>query len=453
MSILRSHAHMSALMLGLLAAPAASGAVLTLQEAKLTASAGAAGDQFGVSVSISGDTAVVGAHQDDHAAGIDAGSACVLVRSGSQWTLQDELIAADADADDAFGISVSISGDTAVVGAYTDDHAAGADAGSAYVFVRSGAIWTEQAKLIASDAAAGDGFGASVSISGDTVVIGAYTDDHAGGADAGSAYVFVRSGTVWTEQGKLTASDAAASDLFGIAASVSADTAVVGAAFDDHAGGADAGSTYVFVRSGAVWTQQAKLTASDAAEFDNYGYSISINGETALVGALFDDHAGGASAGSAYVSVRSGAVWTEQAKLTASDAAAFDSFGSSVSISGDSALVGAIFDAHAGGNSAGSAYVFIRSGAVWTEQAKLTALDAAASDQFGNSVSMNADTAIIGAYVEDNSGGADAGSAYVFRRVVPLDECCLGDMDQSGGVDGNDIQGFVDKLLSGGACP
>src|SRR6266508_458911 len=172
-------------------------------------------------------------------------------------------------------------------------------AGSAYVFVRSGTGWSQQAKLTASDAASGDRFGDAVGISGNTVVVGA--SDAA--SDAGSAYVFVRSGTSWSQQAMLTASDAAVFDLFGRALAVSGDTAVIGAPSDDTDAGPNAGSAYVFVRSGTSWSQQAKLTASDAAAFDFFGAAVAISGDTVVVGALADDTDAGSNAGSAYVFV------------------------------------------------------------------------------------------------------------------------------------------------------
>ncbi len=233
----------------------------------------------------------------------------LMTAGGPARAAEQKLTALDAAVNDRFGISVSVSGDTAVIGTYGDD----SYSGSAYVFIRSGGTWTQQAKLTALDAAAGDRFGTSVSVSGDTAVIGAYNDD--GGT--GSAYVFVRSGTTWTQQVKLTASDAAADDLFGYSVSVSGDTAVVAARYDDGIG-TNSGSAYVFVRSGTTWTQQAKFTASDAAAQDYFGTSVSVSGDTAVIGAYNDD--GGT--GSAYVFVRSGTTWTQQAKLTASDAAA-----------------------------------------------------------------------------------------------------------------------------------
>jgi len=371
--------------------------------AKLTASDAAVGDQFGTSVSISGDTAIVGAQGNDDA-GSFSGSAYVFVRSGTTWTEQAKLTASDPVTLDFFGFSVSISGDTAIVGA--SGSLFGSGPGFAYVFVRSGTTWTEQAKLTASDAAAGDFFGFSVSISGDTAIVGAHGNDDTG-SRSGSAYVFVRSGTTWTEQAKLTASDPATLDDFGFSVSLSGDRAIVGARLDDDAGG-NSGSVYIFDFDGTSWTQ-TKLTASDATAGDQFGRSVSISGDRAIVGALLDDDAGGNS-GSAYIFDFDGTSWT-QTKLTASDAAADDLFGIRVSISGDRAIVGAFFDDDAGGNS-GSTYIFDFDGTSWT-QTKLTASDATAGDIFGRSVSLSGDSAIVGAPLDDDAGSF-SGSAYVF---------------------------------------
>jgi hypothetical protein len=372
------------------------------QEAKLTAGDAASDDQFGAAVGISGETAVVGAPVDDTAAGPNAGSAYVFVRSGTGWSQQAKLTASDAAAGDIFGLSVAVTGDTVVVGASGDNMLAG----SAYVFVRSGTSWSQQAKLTASDAATGDRFGDGVGISGDTVVVGA--SDAA--SDAGAAYVFVRSGTNWSQQAKLTASDAAVFDLFGRTLAVSGDMVVIGAPSDDTDAGREAGSAYVFVRSGTSWSQQAKLTASDAAPNDTFGLSVAVSGDTAVVGALDDDTDAGFDAGSAYVFVRSGTSWSQQAKLTASDASGGNLFGRAVAVSGNTAVVGAQF----GNTAAGSAYVFVRSGTSWSQQAKLTASDAAAFDFFGAAVAISGDTVVVGALADDTAAGSNAGSAYVF---------------------------------------
>ena len=179
-----------------------------------------------------------------------------------------------------------------MVGAPADDGAGRFEQGSAYVFVRSGGVWSQQQKLEASDAATFDFFGFSVAISGETVVVGARSDERAAGRNQGSAYVFVRSGGVWSQQQKLEASDAAAGDVFGSSVAISGETVVVGAVLDDGAAGRDQGSAYVFVRSGGVWSQQQKLEASDAAAVDFFGRSVAISGETVVVGA--SGHSGAA---------------------------------------------------------------------------------------------------------------------------------------------------------------
>jgi hypothetical protein len=215
------------------------------------------------------------------------------VRSGTAWSQQQKLTASDGAASDYFGRSVSVSGDTAMVGANGDDIAYATDAGSAYVFVRSGTAWSQQQKLTAADGAMNDQFGACISVSGETAVVGAFSHDTAGGANAGSAYVFVRSGMGWYLQQQLTASDGAMNDSFGLSVSVSADTAVVAATGDNSL----AGSAYVFVRTGTLWSEEQKLTASDGAANDHFGISVSVSGGTVVVGAYGDN----SLAGSAYV--------------------------------------------------------------------------------------------------------------------------------------------------------
>jgi len=366
--------------------------------AQLLASDGAADDQFGIRVAVAGDTAVAGAFGDDTLAGANAGSAYVFTRTAGVWTQQAKLTASDSATGDNFGISVAVAGDTVIVGAYSDD----ALRGSAYVFTRSGTVWTQQAKLTASDGAAGDRFGRSVVVEGDTTVVGAYGDD----SFRGSAYVFTRSGTVWTQQAKITAADGAAGDRFGLSVAAAGDTAVVGAFFDDTLAGTDAGSMYVFTRSAGVWTQQAKLTASDGAAGDNFGDYVAVSADTAVAGAWQDD----ANTGSAYVFTRSAGVWTQQAKLIASDGAAGDNFGVSVAIVGDTAVVSSYADDTPSGVNSGSAYVFTRTAGAWTQQAKITAADGAANDLFGQCVAVAGNTAFIGASGDDSSKG----SAYIF---------------------------------------
>jgi WD40 repeat protein len=308
----------------------------------LSADDAAAGDQFGFSVAISGNTAIVGARLKDGSFA-DAGAAYLFdVTTGNQL---HKLTADDTKAGDQFGISVAISGNTAVVGASMNDEG-GADAGAAYLFdVTTG---DQLFKLTADDAAVGDRFGVSVAISGNTAIVGAYWDDDAG-LNSGSAYFF--DVTTGNQIDKLTADDAAANDYFGYSVAISGKNAIVGAYWDDDAG-TRAGSAYLF--DVATGTQLFELTADDAAAGDIFGYSVAIDGNQAIVGARFDDDAGSAC-GSAYLfDVTTG---DQLVKLVADDAAEFDNFGYSVAISGDRCIAGAPADDDSGDGS-GSAYLF-----------------------------------------------------------------------------------------------
>ena len=230
----------------------------------------------------------------------------VVVLLAIQRVTHAQCIEARATAPDAgpghtFGYIVSIFGDTSVVGAVAADTEVGSDPGAAYVLVRdTQGGWTQQARLVPDDAAAGDQFGYFVAVHGDTAVVGANWDDTPAGSNVGSAYVFVRDNGVWTQQQKLVASDGAASDLLGVSVAVFGDTAVVGAPGDDTAAGANAGSIYVFERANGVWTQQAHLFAADAAAGDFFsGFSMDLDGDTLVVGAIYDNHPGATDAGSA----------------------------------------------------------------------------------------------------------------------------------------------------------
>ncbi len=373
---------------------------------KLHASDGFSGDRFGFCY-YDDDTAVISAISDDDN-GDDSGSVYVFTLIENNWTQQQKLTASDGAAGDNFGDFISLSDNTILIGAPYDDDK-GSNSGSAYVFNRFGTTWTQKAKISASDGAAGDNFGVCLSISGDTILIGAPYDDDKG-TNSGSAYVFTRNGTTWTQQAKIYGSDTRRYDQFGQFVFLSGDTIFVVAPYDDDKG-TDSGSVYVFTRTDSNWTQQQKLTASDGAAGDNFGDFISLSGNTMLIGVPYDDDKG-SNSGSAYVFTRSGTTWTEQAKLLASDGANGDNFGVCLSISGNTALVGALNDDDKGTNS-GSAYVFTRSGTTWTQQAKISASDGANGDTFGFAVSIYGINALIGSPLDDDSGD-DSGSVYVF---------------------------------------
>ena len=426
-------------------------------------------DNFGCSVAVSGDTLAVGAYREDsNAAGVDgnqsdnsaedSGAVYVFTRSGNVWSQQAYLKASNAEADDEFGYSVSVSGDTLVVGAYQEDSSAAgvngnqtdnsADgSGAAYVFTRSGGVWSQQAYLKASNAEAGDYFGKAVAISGDTVVVGAYNEDsNATGVDgdqadnsmygSGAAYVFTRSGGVWSQQAYLKASNTGIYDHFGNSVAVSGDTLAVGADDEDSsATGVDgnqgdnsadeSGAAYVFTRSGGVWSQQAYLKASNTESEDYFGESVAISGDTVVVGADGEDSSatgvngnqGDNSAddsGAAYVFTRSGGTWSQQVYLKASNAEADDWFGESVAISDDTLAVGAHnedsnatgVDGNQADNSAvlsGAAYVFTRDTGLWSQQAYLKASNTGGVDHFGRSVAISGGALAVGADGEDKA--------------------------------------------------
>ena len=388
-------------------------AISVTSETKLTASDAAAGDLFGRvsnSLGVSLDTVVVGAYLDDDA-DTSSGSAYIFEDDGTGWAEKAKLTASAAAAGDLFGQAVSIDGDAVVIGSFFDDDL-GSHSGSAYVFRGSGSSWTQEAKFTASDGAEADQFGFSVSVSGDAALIGAPFNDDAG-ADSGSAYVFRWDGNSWSEEAKLTPSDGAAGDRFGDSVSISGNALVAGATFAD-VGGDETGVAYVFRWNGTAWNQEAKLTASDANKGDQFGFAVGISGDTAVVGAY--GKGPGKNKGAAYVFKWDGTTWSEEAKITASDGAAHDQFGGSVSISGDIIVAGAP-RGDDGSKDSGAAYVFERIGTTWTEEAKLNASDGAKDDFYGESVFIDGTTAIIGAPRNDDAG-ANSGSAYVYELSV-----------------------------------
>jgi len=318
-------------------------------------------------------------------------------------------VPSDGAAEDKFGESVAIHEGTIVIGSRWDDTENGENSGSAYVYTQNGTVWTKQAKLLPSDGAAEDIFSTSVAIHGDTIVIGDIGHDTDSGVGSGSAYVYTYDGTVWTEQAKLTASNGALGDVFGRSVAINGTTIVIGAPGPFSL--SENGQVYVYTRYGTVWTEQAKLTANEATG-DQFGSSVEIDAETIVIGAPTDDTENGDISGSAYVYTHSGTVWIEQKKLTASDGAARDLFGRSVAIDGDTIVIGAHYHDTEKGEDSGSAYVYTRIGTVWTEQVKLMAIDAAAKDRFGESVAIDGDTIVIGA---DGDDGINTGSAYILN--------------------------------------
>ncbi|MFW5444007.1 MAG: FG-GAP repeat protein, partial [Methylococcaceae bacterium] len=472
------------------------------QRAYLKASNTDSSDVFGLSVSISGDTLVVGAfgessnstgvngNQSDNSAK-DSGAAYVFIRRGSTWVQQAYLKASNTESGDLFGISVAISGDTVVVGAEGEkSNSSGVNgnqnnnsiksAGAAYVFTRRGGTWAQQAYLKSSNPDANDLFGNTVAISGESLVIGALLEDSNStglngnkndnsAKDSGAAYVFIRSGSTWTQQAYLKASNTDAGDIFSSSVAISANTLVVGSEGESsNSNGVNgdqsdnsanySGAAYVFTRNGSTWTQQAYLKASNTSILNSFGNSVAISGGTLTVGApgessdstgVNGDQSNNSiltSSGAAYVFTRMNSIWAQQAFLKASNTGFNDQFGESIAISGDMLVVGAINESSnsTGVNGdqsdnsreeAGAAYVFSRSGSIWSQQAYLKASTIDFPDEFGISVALSGNSLVMGAQGEDSSStgvngdqtdnsAQAAGAAYVFEmtNVRPLVE-------------------------------
>ena len=323
-------------------------------------------------------------------AGSTSTSSSSTPATSGNWKQEAKLLGSGTISNDGFGSSVSISGDTAVVAA--PDHAQ--QAGAVYVFGKTSHGWTETAQLTASDSVPYDMFGTSVVISGNTIVVGA----EYGAADAGRVYVFTRTAQAWHQTAELKGSDTVTYDQFGSSVAVAGTTIAVGADLRS----ARAGRVYVFTKRGIRWVQTAELKAADGAIYDEFGSSLAMEGHTMIVGAEYH----GPEAGSAYVFVESGGRWRQTAELKGSDTSTDDYFGYAVAISGGTVVVGA-YD-HAAGS--GRAYVFEKTPTGFEQAAELQGTGITAGDYFGSAVAVSGRTVVVGAeFATDNAGGI-----YVF---------------------------------------
>lgn len=465
------------------------------QEAYIKASNPGEFDVFGTSMAVSGNTLVVGAPREDSNAlgvdgdqandlAVDAGAVYVFIRTGMTWTQQAYLKASNTTNSDhgRFGTAVSISGDTILVGAAGDSsNATGANgdqnnlgapgSGAAYVFTRTGSVWTQQAYLKASNPGPADAFGTSVSIDGDTAVIGAPNEDSdLSGVNqgpnnnlsdnTGAAYVFERSGSTWTQEAYLKASNPSVRDSFGYSVSASGDTVAVGAWLEDSAspgvngnqnnGNAQgSGAAYVFVRSGSTWSQEAYVKASNPGAGDNFGYSLSLDGETLAVGAYSEDsdaqgvngdsmNDDGSDSGAVFVYLRSGSTWTQEAYLKSLNSDAGDLFGVSVQLSGDRLAVTASREDGSAGifpnnlaEEAGAAYVLTRTESTWSQAAYIKASNTSDYLMLGTAIALSGDVLAVSSHSE-NSGSSGingdqqgrptingSGAAYAFDLDAP----------------------------------
>ena len=424
-----------------------------IQEAYIKAAKPGTVDSFGYRLAAEGDTLVVGVpYEDSKAMGVngdpdddsldDSGAAYVFVRKASGWVQQAYLKAGDPMSTSFFGVSVALSGDTLVVGCIEDDvydpTVSPTRPGSAYVFTRRGETWTQQTKIVASGGKAGDWFGQSVAIDGDTLVVGASRGD-TDVANSGTAHVFTRTGNVWAELPKLSAMMHTANAEFGSAVAISGDWIVVGAQEEDIAV-SRSGGAYMFQRSGASWVARQRLTPPKPIEDGTFGVGLALRGDVLAVSAPRWEFAASLikhSPGEVYIFERAQDQWAQTAVVRAAKPAPSDYFGVSVSLTDTALLVGANGEGSGGrgvgvdpqsGSAAysGAAYLFARVGKDWTPSAFFKASNSESNDGFGYSVALSGDTAFASAvYERSNATGVDgdqtnnsvmnAGAVYAFH--------------------------------------
>lgn len=447
------------------------------------------GDLFGFSIALFGDTLVVGVPNDTVLVSSQAGRVHVFNRSGESWTHTADLTASDSGSGNHFGTSVSIVPPTILVGAPDDDHAAGVDAGSAYVLTETGGVWTQSQKLVALDGETGDRFGAAVSLGFGVVLIGAPGDNHGMlDIDAGSAYVFKPIVDTWFQDEKILAPDGETSDHFGSAVALWGSTALVGSPFDDGPNITESGSAHFFEEDAGVWAHDETVVGPmDGLEM-YFGTSVALDGETLVVGVIDGAWFGPGSAatyiyarvgdtwdlewvlsvggsvavsgdtvvvgipkgglfmGVANVYTREfgilGSTWEFEDALLAGDGVEGDRFGAAVAIDGDTVVVGAPQRDIGGDPDCGAVYAFSRSGAVWHEDQLIIVGAPSAEDLFGGSIALEGDLLVAGSRGNDLPSVVDSGAAFVFRRVAgdwAEDQKLTGDVPQAGEYFGHDV--------------
>ena len=406
-----------------------------VEQQKLTASDAAAEDNFGSAVYVDGHTIIVGAPLVNSGTKVDTGAVYVFTRNplaaSDPWTEQQKLTPSDEAAGDRFGSAVFLEGNTLVGGAPRKDAGTSNATGAAYVFTRDPDSdtdpWSQQQKLTALDASAQDQFGSSVSLSGNTIVVGAPLDNLGTIFDAGSLYVFKRDQTVsanpWTQVQKLTASNAGADDRLGSSVSVDANTILAGAPREDIGGFIESGAAYVFTRQSASsnFSQQQILRAVFPGSDSQFGTSVFVDGAAALIGAPLERFLASTDAGAAYFFARdalSGS-WRQQQRLTGSSPEALAEFGAAVGLDAATAVIGSAKRNQGLSTFAGAAFVFDMESLddeIFQETDRLTAVNAAANDGFASAVGLSGDNTLIGIPVADPGGDVDAGEVSAFER-------------------------------------
>jgi len=384
--------------------------------ATLTPSDAAADDRFGTSVAASGYRVLVGSPQDDDK-GSNSGAAYVFELVGTSWVQSAKLLASDGATNHRFGQSVALQGDLAFVGASMRSGATFVGPGAVYVFERGASGWVQKLKLTGSGTSNGDAFGAAVALdaSGQRAVVGAPS-----AFNTGKIFIYQRNSTTWMPVGNFVTPGGLSAAGFGSSVDVSGDRVVAGAPTYNSPASSQ-GKAFVFVRSGtSLWSLEAQLTGLDSTAGDQFGSSVAVEGDRLLVGARRDDLSPSlVDAGSAYVFERSGSTWPQTAKLVAPDGLAGDELGGmDVALSGTFSLVGAWKSAVGAAADAGSACLFEGAGTNWVKTARFATSLADADAGVGSAVALSAGAvhAVLGAPLADGAAGASQGAAYVFVR-------------------------------------
>jgi hypothetical protein len=375
---------------------------------------------FGNAVALDGDRAIVGAWRADVGGESDRGAAYVFVRQGDEWVEEAQLLAFDGSEGDRFGYSVAISGDTAVVGAPLVTVGNATFRGAAYVFQIIGSGWLPREKLLASDGASGDQLGRAVAIRGDRLLAGAPSAD-IDGTSQGAVYAFTRQGGLWSQSQKLFDDEGFVADLYGNAVAMDGDTALVGAYSANIGGNVNQGAAYVYSRVGETWLFEQKLVASDGANPDQLGISVALDGDVALIGAwqkIIDGHE---AHGAAYVFRRSGTTWSEEQRLTPADGGQdLGFFGWAVALEGPVALVGGRHD-FPGANAQGVVYESRRNGGLWEEVQRLEAPVSEGLDGYGEAIALDSRRALIASRTNDQVFPL-GGTVWVLGRPVLFED-------------------------------
>jgi hypothetical protein len=383
-------------------------------EQKVTASDGAAGDILGSSVAISGNSALIGAMWADVNGHDTQGAVYVFNKSGSTWTQGQKLVASDGAAGDHFGSSMALLGDTVFITAPLAAVNGQTWQGAVYVFTRTGGTWTQQQKLVAGHGQAFGTFGIAVAINANSAFIGAGGANQGGVVVPRSVYVFrfdPAARVHWSEKQTFDAPSSESSyGSFGASLAASTTTFLVGARATTVNGNIGQGVAYVYNDINGSWTQTDQLSANDGGARDNFGVSLAIEGTTALIGSPGAVINGHISQGAVYRFDSSSGTWLQQQKLVASDGTSTSLLGASVNLKGDLAL----FGAYAAGNYKGAAYLFNSLPSGWAQNQKLTASDGAAGDVFGYFTALDTGTALIGAYAAQVNGKTEQGAAYFY---------------------------------------